>query len=121
MRSIDWPAASVTNVPRSLGTALAPAKSFGNTTTFAQTTIRHLEDSPVLTGLYFKEIPLAPGIAPQHFLDVAADSPQDLDQNLTKAFLAALNKLVPEAWAISSPPLATNGRTSTNSPLHPHK
>ncbi|WP_187143127.1 M61 family metallopeptidase [Terriglobus albidus] len=83
-----------------LGTALIPAKSTGNTTTFAQTTIRHLEDSPILTGRYFKEIPLAPGIAPQHFLDVAADSPQDLDQNLTPAFLAALNKLVPEAWAM---------------------
>jgi predicted metalloprotease with PDZ domain len=39
-----------------LGTALMPIKSGGNITTFAQTTIRHLEDSPVITGLYFKEI-----------------------------------------------------------------
>jgi predicted metalloprotease with PDZ domain len=82
------------------GTALTPTKSGGNITTFAQTTIRHLEDSPVITGLYFKEIPLAPGVKPQHFLDVAADTSQDLDQNLTPEFLAALNKLVPEAWAM---------------------
>jgi predicted metalloprotease with PDZ domain len=80
------------------GTALVPTRSAGDITTFAQTTIRHLEDSPILTGHYFKEIALAPGLKPQHFLDVAADSPQDLDQNLTPAFLAALNKLVPEAW-----------------------
>jgi predicted metalloprotease with PDZ domain len=82
------------------GTALTPTKSGGNITTFAQTTIRHLEDSPVITGLYFKEIPVTPGVKPQHFLDVAADTSQDLDQNLTPEFLAALNKLVPEALAM---------------------
>ncbi len=80
-----------------LGTALTPAVSAGNTVTFAQTTIRHLEDSPVLTGRYFKEIPVAPSLRPQHFLDVAADSPQVLDRNITPEFLAALNKLVPQA------------------------
>jgi predicted metalloprotease with PDZ domain len=83
-----------------LGTALMTTKSSGDSTTFAPTTIRHLEDSPVLTGLYFKEIPLAPGVNPRHFLDVAADSAQDLDQNLTPGLLAALNKLIPEAWAM---------------------
>ena len=67
---------------------------------FAETTIRHLEDSPVLTGLYFKEIRLAIGLQPQHFLDVAADSAQDLEQNLTPEFLNALDKLVAEAWAM---------------------
>lgn len=83
-----------------LGTALASTKSSGNIATFAETTIRHLEDSPILAGLYFKEIPVAPNLKPQHFLDVAADSPQVLDQNVTPKFLAALNKLVPEAWAM---------------------
>lgn len=83
-----------------LGTALTLTKSSGNTTTFAQTTIGHLEDSPILTGLYFKEIPVAHNLKPQHMLDVAADSPQILDQNVTPEFLAALNKLVPEAWAM---------------------
>ncbi|MGA7156249.1 MAG: M61 family peptidase [Acidobacteriaceae bacterium] len=82
------------------GTALVETKSSGGVTTFAPTTIRHLEDSPILAGLYFREIGLAPGVVPQHFLDVAADSPQDLDQNVTPQFLAALNKLVPEAWAM---------------------
>jgi predicted metalloprotease with PDZ domain len=40
-----------------LGTALMTTKSSGDSTTFEPTTIRHLEDSPVLTGLYFKENP----------------------------------------------------------------
>ncbi|MDQ2841794.1 MAG: M61 family peptidase [Acidobacteriota bacterium] len=83
-----------------LGTALKPLKSSGSKTTFAVTTIRHLEDSPVLTALYFREIPLAPGVATNHFLDVAADSAEDLDRNLTPEFLGALNKLIPEAWAM---------------------
>ena len=83
-----------------IGTALKPAETTGGSIVFEQTTIRHLEDSPVLTGRYFREIPLATGLTPHHFLDVAADSSADLDQNLTPQFLVALNKLVPEAWAM---------------------
>lgn len=83
-----------------LGTALKRTKTAGSKIVFEQTTVRHLEDSPVLTGRYFREIPLAPDLTPLHFLDVAADSSEDLDQNITPKFLAALNKLVPEAWAM---------------------
>ncbi len=87
-----------------LGTALTRITSSGNRTTFARTNIGQLEDSPVLAGRYFREIPLTPAIHPQHFLDVAADSPADLEQNLSPHFLAALNKLVLEAGAMYGPP-----------------
>jgi predicted metalloprotease with PDZ domain len=37
-----------------------------------------LVDSPLLAGRFFKEIPLAPEVTPKHFLDLAADGPEDL-------------------------------------------
>src|SRR6185437_10204411 len=39
--------------------------------------------------------PLAPGVQPNHYLDVGADTPEDLD--LPPAMLAAVSKLVLEA------------------------
>ncbi len=88
-----------------VGTALTPegAHHFpvpdaGSTTHFALTTVEQLEDSPVLTGQYFHEFPLAPTIAPKHYLDVAADYPEDA--NLRPAFLAEVSNLVREADAL---------------------
>lgn len=83
-----------------VGTALTPTGTDGNTTHFAPLTVEMLEDSPVLTGKYFKEIPLAPDITPKHFLDVAGDAPEDI--NLRPQFLTALNNLVHEAAAMYS-------------------
>ena len=60
--------------------------------------MEQLEDSPVLTGLYFHEYPLAPTIKPQHFLDVAADAPEDA--NMRPAVLAEVANLVREADAL---------------------
>ena len=51
-----------------------------------------------MTGLYFHEYPLAPTIKPQHFLDVAADAPEDA--NLRPAVLAEVANLVREADAL---------------------
>ena len=87
-----------------LGTALTRTKSSGNTTTFAETSIGQLEDSPILAGRYFREISLAPDVKPQHFLDVAADSAADLDQNLSPQVITALNKMVLEAGVMYGPP-----------------
>jgi predicted metalloprotease with PDZ domain len=70
---------------------------------FRPTSIRQLEDSPILAGRYFREIPLAESIQPSHYLDVAAESEADLDRNLSTPFLAALNRLVPEAKAMYGP------------------
>jgi predicted metalloprotease with PDZ domain len=88
-----------------IGTALTPVSSGsypvpadGATTQFAVTNVEQLEDSPVLTGQYFHEYPLAPATAPKHFLDVAADSAEDA--NLRPAVLAAMSNLVREADAL---------------------
>ncbi len=83
-----------------VGTALTPTGTDGNTTHFAALTVEMLEDSPVLTGKYFKEIPLAPDVTPKHYLDVAGDAPADID--LRPQFLTALNNLVHEAGAMYS-------------------
>jgi predicted metalloprotease with PDZ domain len=88
-----------------VGTALTPVNSgswpvpaAGATTQFAVTNVEQLEDSPVLTGQYFHEFPLAPSITPQHFIDVASDYPED--SNLRPAVLAATANLVREANAL---------------------
>jgi predicted metalloprotease with PDZ domain len=87
-----------------IGTALSPVSpgaypvpAAGAVTEFATTTVEQLEDSPVLTGEYFHEYALAPEIKPSHFLDVAADFPEDA--KLQPAVLAAVNNLVREADA----------------------
>jgi predicted metalloprotease with PDZ domain len=95
-----------------IGTALTPAgraaradANFtggplpnGHPTKFAPTTVEQLEDSPVLTGQYFHEYPLAPDVTPKHFIDVAADQPEDAV--LRPALLAELNNLVRETGAM---------------------
>jgi len=83
-----------------LGTALTPTGTEGSTTHFAPVTVEMLEDSPVLTGQYFKEIPLAADVTPKHFLDVAGDAPEDVE--LRPQLLTALNNLVHEAGAMYS-------------------
>ncbi|WP_158748564.1 M61 family metallopeptidase [Acidobacterium sp. S8] len=83
-----------------VGTALTPTGTEGSTTHFAPVTVEMLEDSPVLTGQYFKEIPLAADVTPKHFLDVAGDAPEDVE--LRPQFLASLNNLVHEAGAMYS-------------------
>jgi predicted metalloprotease with PDZ domain len=88
-----------------IGTALTPFDSgpypvpaAGATTHFATTTVEQLQDSPIITGQYFHEYPLAPTITPKHFLDVASDYPEDA--NLRPAVLAEVANLVREADAL---------------------
>lgn len=88
-----------------IGTALKaisggsyPVPESGAVTKFAATNVEQLEDSPILTGLYFHEYPLAPTISPKHYLDVAADAPEDA--NLRPAVLAEVANLVREADAL---------------------
>jgi predicted metalloprotease with PDZ domain len=66
-------------------------------TRYAPTTVEQLQDSPVLAGQYFHEYPLAPDITPKHYLDVAADEPQDV--TLRPEFLTEVANLVREADA----------------------
>src|SRR5438270_4386517 len=77
------------------GTALTAAGKAGDTASFQPVTLETLVDSPVISGRYFKEISLAPDVTPKHFLDMAADGPEDL--NISKENLAAIHNLVLEA------------------------
>jgi predicted metalloprotease with PDZ domain len=83
-----------------IGSGPFPVPAASSTTRFAATTVEQLEDSPVITGQYFHEFPLAPAIAPKHFIDVVSDYPED--SNLRPALLAELNNLVREADALYS-------------------
>ncbi|HEX4649867.1 MAG TPA: M61 family peptidase, partial [Granulicella sp.] len=65
------------------------------TTKYAVTTVEQLEDSPVITGQYFHEFPLAPEIKPAHYLDVVSDEPDD--SNIRPETLAEVSNLVREA------------------------
>jgi predicted metalloprotease with PDZ domain len=86
-----------------IGTALTPIDGYdpqhpkGGTTHYAATTVEQLEDSPVITGQYFHEFPLAPEVTPKHYIDVVADAPEDAQ--LRPALLVELNNLVRETGA----------------------
>ncbi len=67
------------------------------TTHYAATTVEQLEDSPVITGHYFHEFPLAPEVTPKHYIDVVSDEPED--SNLRPELLAEISNLVREAGA----------------------
>jgi predicted metalloprotease with PDZ domain len=74
------------------------ASSGDNTASFAAVGVNQLVDSPIIMGRYFKEFPIAPGVTPNHYLDVAADAPEDLD--LKPAMLASVTRLVHQAGAL---------------------
>ena len=77
-----------------LATALTQASKDGTITGFEAVSLDMLVDSPVLAGMFFKEIPLAEGVTPKHYLDLAADAPEDL--NVDDARVAAFGSLIRE-------------------------
>jgi predicted metalloprotease with PDZ domain len=80
------------------GTALTETSRQGNTIHFQAVPLNMLVDSPLLTGRFFREIPLAPEITPKHYLDMAADGPEDL--KASKEQIAAFSNLVRETGAL---------------------
>ena len=86
-----------------IGTALLPEGPYdpnaktGGSTAFQVTNVEQLLDSPVLTGEYFHEFPLATDVTPKHFIDVVSDFPED--SNLRPALLSELTNLVHETGA----------------------
>jgi predicted metalloprotease with PDZ domain len=66
--------------------------------TFKPVSLEQLVDSPVLAGRWFREIPLATDVAPKHFLDLAADGPEDLE--LSQEHIDNFSKLVHETGAL---------------------
>jgi predicted metalloprotease with PDZ domain len=80
------------------GTALDKDGGTGQTTTFKTVSLEQLIDSPVLAGRYFREVALAPEITPKHYLDMAADGPEEVE--LSKEHIAQFDKLVRETGAL---------------------
>jgi predicted metalloprotease with PDZ domain len=80
------------------GTALDKDGGSGQMTTFKTVSLEQLIDSPVLAGRYFREVPLAPEITPKHYLDMAADGPEEVE--LSKEHIADFDRLVRETGAL---------------------
>jgi len=80
------------------GTALTKSGESNGNVDFETVTLEQLIDSPLLTGKYFREVPLAPEITPKHYLDMAADGPEDL--RIRQEAITAYGKLVREAGAL---------------------
>ncbi len=95
-----------------IGTSLKPISPYdpqhpeGGTIKFAPTTVEMLEDSPIMTGLYFHEYALAPGVSPQHFMDVIGPTPASIE--VRPDTLAQMSNLVHEAFAMYGPPHYTS-------------
>ncbi len=89
-----------------IGTALEYATGAANTAhkpgsssaAFKTVSLEQLIDSPVLAGRWFREIPLATDVRPQHFLDLAGDGPEDVE--LSNEHIEQFNKLVRETGAL---------------------
>jgi predicted metalloprotease with PDZ domain len=80
------------------GTALPGAKDNDDTIEFAPVSLETLIDSPVITGRYFRTIPLTPGQTPSHEIDIAADSEADLA--MTSETQEHFRQLIAEAGAL---------------------
>ena len=80
------------------GTALEKTGGSDADPSFASVTLEKLVDSPLLTGKYFREVPLAPELSPKHYLDLVADGPEDLE--LKPQSIEAFSKLIRETGAL---------------------
>jgi predicted metalloprotease with PDZ domain len=80
------------------GTALTTTTTSGGAIEFAPVSLEMLVDSPLLAGLYFREIPLAEDVTPKHYLDLAADGPEDI--NIRPEMIVAFSRLVRETGAL---------------------
>ncbi|HEY1965902.1 MAG TPA: M61 family peptidase, partial [Acidobacteriaceae bacterium] len=80
------------------GTALTKKSGGSYDPAFETVSLEQLVDSPLLSGRYFREWPLAPEVTPKHYLDVVADGPEDLE--IKPDLLAGFNNLVRETGAL---------------------
>ena len=96
----DIPVKAAVRLPEGwqYGTALTKSGESSGGIEFETVSLEQLIDSPVLAGKYFKEIPLAPEITPKHYLDLAADGPEDL--RIRQDAIAAYSNLVRETGAL---------------------
>ncbi len=81
------------------GTALDPAgTTAGDRINFKTVSLEQLVDSPVLTGRFFREVELAADVTPKHYLDMAADGPEDLA--LSAQHIDEFSRLIRETGAL---------------------
>ena len=80
------------------GTALDKDRRLGPDHDLQNSSLEQLVDSPVLAGRYFREVALAPEITPKHYLDMAADGPEEVE--LSKEHIAEFDRLVRETGAL---------------------
>ena len=91
-----------------IGTSLKPLTSYdpqrplGGTVQYAATTVEMLEDSPIMTGLYFHEYALAPEVTPQHYMDVIGPTAASIEAK--PETVAQMSRLVHEAFAMYGQP-----------------
>ena len=106
----EIPIQASVNVPAGwgIGTSLTPISAYdpqhpaGGMVHYAATTVEMLEDSPIMTGIYFHEYPLAPDVTPKHYIDVFGDAPEDVE--IRPTVLDHWNRLVHEARALYGAP-----------------
>jgi predicted metalloprotease with PDZ domain len=80
------------------GTALPVARQSAEQIEFLPAPLNTIIDSPVITGIYFRDIDLSPGQTPAHTVHVAADGPAPLEA--TPAEVQHLRQLVAETGAL---------------------
>lgn len=80
------------------GTALTKTSEADGVIHFTPVTLEQLIDSPLLAGRYFAEFPLAPEVTPKHYLDLAADGPEDL--RIKPEAVDAFSNLIRETGAL---------------------
>ena len=98
--SIDLPAGwkFATALEGTDGPILNGGNGAGGATSFKIVSLEQLIDSPVLSGRFFREVPLAPDVTPKHYLDMAGDSPDDV--NISQEHIDEFSKLVHETGAL---------------------
>jgi predicted metalloprotease with PDZ domain len=83
-----------------------PQHSAGGTVQYAATTVEMLEDSPIMTGLYFHEYALAPDVRPQHYMDVIGPTATSIE--VRPETVDQMSRLVHEAIAMYGLPHYTS-------------
>lgn len=106
----DIPVQASVNVPAGwgIGTSLTPISPYdpqhpaGGVVHYAATTVEMLEDSPVMTGVYFHEYALAPDVTPKHFIDIFGEAPEDVE--IRPTVLEHWSRLIRESLAMFGAP-----------------
>ncbi len=80
------------------GTALTTESQSNGVVHFTAVPLKHLVDSPVLTGEHFKRVDISPAGGPGHYLNIASDEEATL--SITPEQVAIYKRLIVEANAL---------------------